>query len=187
MKIINNLIKMAKDFFSQYPAVLSGYVIYAYLFISIMHFYLKAKTIPLDFYDIFTIFSALPFMWFLSVALVKIIDVKTKLYDSERHRILTEKELEIQQTQLQTMQETVRGLQHHINNPLAVIMLSMEAARKAAPENKEVILPITMAEQSIDRIQVALSGFATAQQYKTEAIGSFCGKMVSLKAMIHAH
>ncbi len=62
----------------------------------------------------------------------------------------------------------------------------MEAARKAALENKEVVFLLSNAEQSVDRIQAALSGFSKAQQYKTESIGSYPGKMVSLKAMIHA-
>jgi signal transduction histidine kinase len=184
MRIINRFFEIVNNYFSRYPAVLSGYVIYAYLFVSIMHFYLKAKTFSLGFYDIFTIFSALPFMWFLSVALVKIIEVRTKLDESERQRILAERELEIHQAQLQTMQETARGLQHYINDPLSVISLSMDAARKAVPENREVILPLTMAEKSIDRIQVALSGFSTAKQYKTAAIDSYPGRMVSLKAML---
>jgi hypothetical protein len=184
MKVIKSLSKLANEFFSRYPAVLSGYVIYAYLFVSIMHFYIKAKTIPLGFYDIFTIFSALPFMWFLSVALVKVIEVKTKLFESEHQRILAEKELEIQQTQLQTMQETVRGLQHYINNPLAIIMLSIEAAQKFANENQELNKNFTMAKQSFDKIQVALSGLSSAQIYKTESIDKFYGKMISLKTTI---
>jgi hypothetical protein len=184
MQKIHRFFQFANDYFSRYPAVLSGYVIYAYLFVSIMHFYVKATTFSLGFYDIFTIFSALPFMWFLSVALVKIIEVRTKLDQSERQRILAERELEIHQAQLQTMQETVRGLQHCINDPLSVITLSMDAARKAVPENKAVILPLSMAEQSIDRIQVALSGFSAAKHYKTAAIDSYPGRMVSLKAML---
>ena len=63
----------------------------------------------------------------------------------------------------------------------------MDAARKAVPENKEVILPLTMAEKSIDRIHVALSGFSTAKQYITAAIDSYPERMVSLKGMLQIH
>ncbi len=119
MRIVHRFLQIVNNYFSRYPAVLSGIVMYAYLLVSIMHFYIKTKAFPLGFYDIFTIFSALPFMWFLSVALVKIIQVRTKLYESEQQRILAEKELEIKHIELRTMQETVRGLQHHINNPLS--------------------------------------------------------------------
>ena len=187
MKLTKMVFKRANDFFSRYPAVLSGYVIYAYLFITIMNYYMKAKAAPLGVYDIFTIFSALPFMWFLSVALVKILDVKTKLYESERQRLLTQKELDIQQTQVQTMQETVRGLQHHINNPLTVIVLSMEAASKAAVENKEVVYSLALAKKSVDQIQYALSGFSSSQNYRTEAIDTYHGRMASLRTMTQSH
>ncbi len=187
MKYLNKIWRLAKDFFSRYPAVLSGCVIYVYLFISIMHYYVKVKTIPLNFYDIFTIFSALPFMWFLSVALVKIIDVRAKLYESERQRILTQKELELHQAQLQAMKETVRSLQHHINNPLTVIMLSMEAASKAASGNQEVVYSLTKAKQSIDQIHIALVGFSSMQDYRTEPIDTYYGKMVTLKPTAQIH
>jgi signal transduction histidine kinase len=187
MQKIHQFFQIVNNYFSRYPAVLSGYVIYSYLFVSIMQFYVKAKMHSLSIYDIFAIFSALPFMWFLSVALVKIIDVRTKLDESERQRILAERELEIHQAQLQAMQETVRGLQHYINDPLTVISLSMDAARKAVPENKEVILPLTMAEKSLDRIHVALSGFSAAKQYITAAIDSYPERMVSLKGMLQIH
>jgi hypothetical protein len=36
----------------------------------------------------------------------------------------------------------------------------------------------------MDRIQVALTGFSKAKQYKTAAIDSYPGRMVSLKAML---
>lgn len=183
MKFLLKIVKYVKGFFLQYPAVLSGYVIYSYLFVTIMHYYVKAQSGALGFYDIFETFSAIPFMWFLSVALVKIIDVRSKFHESERKRILTEKELEIHQTQLQTMKETVRALQHHINNPLSVIQLSVDAVRKVTQENREINHPLSMAENSVSRIHHALCDFSNAYQYKTENIDSFCGKMASLKSM----
>jgi len=183
MRIIHRFYQIVNSFFSRYPAVLSGLVMYAYLVVSIMHFYVKTKAFPLGFYDIFTIFSALPFMWFLSVALVKIIQVRTKLYESEQQRILIEKNWKYTKHNFGPCRKPSAALQHHINNPLAVIVLSMEAARKAAIGNNAVIFQLSSAEQSVDRIQAALSGFSKAQQYKTESIGSYCGKMVSLKAM----
>ena len=184
IQIFRKSIKFCYDFFSKYPAVLSGYIIYAYLFLSIMHYYLKAKSLPLTFYDIFAIFSALPFMWLLSAALVKIIEIRAKLYESERQRMHKEKELEIHQTKLNTMHETVMGLQHQINNPLTVVTLSMDAALLAAHGNQEIVLPLIKSEQSIEYIQDALFDLSTSQKYKTETIDPYFGKMISLKEII---
>jgi len=172
MKTIHNIVAAARDFFAKYPAVLSGYVIYAYLFVSIMHYYLKARAGVPQVYDIFETFSALPFMWFLSVALVKVIEIRTKLQESEKQCILAKKEIEVQQAQLQTMHETVRALQHHINNPLTVIKLSMDIARKAAHENDDIDRSLSLAETSVDRIQSALIDFSSARRYKSESIDS---------------
>jgi signal transduction histidine kinase len=172
MKLTRHLVITARDFFAKYPAVLSGYVIYAYLFVSIMHFYIKARAGIPQAYDIFETFSALPFMWFLSVALVKVIEIRTKLQESEKQCILAKKEVELHQAQLQTMQETVRALQHHINNPLTVIKLSMDIARKAAHENDDIDRTLTLAEKSVSRIQNALIDFSSAKQYTSESIDS---------------
>ena len=185
MKHFHHLVSLAKDFFSKYPAVLSGYVIYSYLFVSIMHFYIKAKAGPLQSYDIFETFSALPFMWFLSVALVKVIEIRTKLQETETQCILAKKELELHQAQLLTMQETVRALQHHINNPLTVIKLSMDIARKAAHENDEIDRSLSLAETSVNRIQDALIGFSCAKQYKSESIDAVF-RMASMEKAIQA-
>jgi signal transduction histidine kinase len=150
-----------------------------------MQFYLRAKAGPLQFYDIFVIFSALPFMWFLSVALVKVIEIRTKLQESENQRFIALKELELHQAQLETMQETVRALQHHINNPLTVIKLSMELARKASHENVDIDRSLTLAEKSVNRIQNALIGFSSAKQYQSESIDTVF-KMASLGTPMHA-
>jgi len=50
-----------------------------------------------------------------------------------------------------------------------------------------VVLPLRMAEKSIDRIQFALSGFSAAKQYITAAIDSYPERMVSLKGMMQPH
>jgi signal transduction histidine kinase len=150
-----------------------------------MQFYIRAKAGPLQFYDIFAIFSALPFMWFLSVALVKVIEIRTKLQESENQRIIALNELELHQAQLETMQETVRALQHHINNPLTVIKLSMELARKASHENVDIDKSLTLAEKSVNRIQNALIGFSSAKKYQSESIDTVF-KMASLGTSMHA-
>ena len=75
MMIFRRLYAQIKKFFIKYPALLSGYIIYSYLFISIVRLFFKVKhpgiACSSDAYDIF---SALPFMWLLAVSLVKVIE-----------------------------------------------------------------------------------------------------------------
>ncbi|MBF8296615.1 MAG: hypothetical protein HW389_3160, partial [Bacteroidetes bacterium] len=77
-----------------------------------MRFFLKLKSGEITLYEIYETFDALPFMWLLASALVKIIDMRTKVHNIETERILNLRELEIKQTQLNTMHEVAKGFQH---------------------------------------------------------------------------
>jgi len=63
----------------------------------------------------------------------------------------------------------------------------MEAASKAAYENKEVAYSLDMAKKSVNQIQFALSGFSSAQNYRNEPIDTYQGKMASLRTMMQVH
>jgi signal transduction histidine kinase len=168
-----------KDFSAKYPAVLSGYIIYSYLFITMIHFFLKAKSRELTLYEIYETFSALPFMWLLASALVKIIGTRAKLHDSEKERILYCQELEIKQTQLSTMHEVAKGFQHRINNPLTIISLTLSGTRRAVAGNPVVLERLSCIEESAKRIQQAVTDFSRAEKYEVEHIGSVVGYMAS--------
>ena len=93
MKPVKNIIEPVKQMATRYPALLSGLIIYSYLLFSIVHYLLRTKSLIPTFYDVFDTFDALPFMWLLSVALVKIIDVRGQLYRSESDRMSAQKQI----------------------------------------------------------------------------------------------
>jgi len=183
MKFIKKFYRQIKEFCIAYPAVLSGYFIYSYLFFAIMRYYLKVKTFGAENLDIVAIivdsFDAFPFMWLLSLALVKVIDIRTKFHKSEEQRLLVEREIQLQQTQLKTLQEVTRGVQHHINNPLAIISLSLGSARRAAKENSEVLHQLEVIDESVQRINNALSDFSKIKEYTVESAGHVVGNIAS--------
>jgi|GEM_PF-546162 len=168
-----------KEFSAKYPAVLSGYIIYSYLFITIMRFFLRVKSRELTLYDIYDTFDALPFMWLLSSALVKIIDMRTKVHNIETERIRNLQELQIKQTQLNTMHEVANGFQHKINNPLAIICLTLSSAKRAAAANPAILERIGVVEESACRIKQAVIDFSGAQRYEVEHVGHVVGSMAS--------
>ena len=170
-----------KNFFTRYPAVLSGYIIYCYLFISIMRLFYKAKYGTASFSDAYDIFSALPFMWFLAVSLVKVIEYRTKLHQSETNEMARSKELHVKEAQLTTMHEVVKGLQHKINNPLAIINLLISKTKKSIKENKEAENNIDMIENATNSIARALEEFSKAEQYAIEHIGMLEGNITTVK------
>jgi hypothetical protein len=109
IKFLRSIPEYATAFFARYPAVLSGYIIYCYLFISIMRLFYKVKHSGATLVDAYDIFSALPFMWLLAVSLVKVIEYRTKLHENETQQLAREKELQLKDTQLKTMHE-VEGI-----------------------------------------------------------------------------
>ncbi len=169
-----------KNLATRYPAVLSGLIIYAYLLFSIVHYLIRSRTLIPTFTDILETFDALPFMWLLSVALVKIIEVRAKLHESETQRILAHKEVELRQTQLKTLHEVVKSMQHHINNPLAIISLTLGPARRHAKDNPDLTKQLDVIEESTQRIVRTLKSFFETESYETERIDPVVGTIAAL-------
>ena len=183
MNSIRKIYEEAKSFCIKYPAVLSGFFIYGYLLFCIVHFFIKVKyfTFHTAFIleNILDSFDAFPFMWLLSVALVKVIDVRTKLHESEQRRLIAEREMQLQQTQLKTLHEVTRGIQHHINNPLSIIMLTLGSAHKAAAGNTKLKRQLSMIDEEVNRIIAALSDFSKVRAYTVESIDPNVGDIAT--------
>ena len=180
MKSLREITRYVKDLATRYPAILSGLIIYSYLLFSIVHYLLKTKSLIPSFYDVFDTFDALPFMWFLSVALVKIIDVRGQLYKSENERVSAQRQIEIKQTQLNTMHEVVKSLQHHINNPLAIISLTLVTSKRQAKNNPDLMRQLDAIDESTQRIIGSMKEFFEAQSYETERVDAYIGTMTAL-------
>jgi signal transduction histidine kinase len=180
IKFLRSIPEYATAFFARYPAVLSGYIIYCYLFIAIMRLFYRVKHQGATLYEAYDIFSALPFMWLLAVSLVKVIEYRTKLHQNETQQLEREKELQMKDTQLKTMHEVVKGLQHQINNPLAVITLLVGRTKRLIKDNLDAVKNIEFIEQSAKNIAKALEEFQRAELYETDHIGSLEGKIASI-------
>ncbi len=171
--------RLVKDLATRYPAFFSGLVIYSYLLFSIVHYLFKARTLNPTFYDILETFDALPFMWLLSVAMVKIIEVRGRLHESETQRILAQKQIDLKQTQLNTLHEVVKSMQHHINNPLAIIALALGPARRHAKDDQELIKQLDTIDESTQRIVRTLKTFFETESYETERVDPVVGMITS--------
>ncbi len=176
MQTLLNLGRSIKELPTKYPAVISGYIIYLYLFIVMIRFFVMAKTSVVDFYTVIEMFDALPFMWLLAMMLVKVITIRTKLHDSETQRIMKEQELHIKETQISTMREVVMGLQHQINNPLAIIMLLLHSVKRSVLP-PDVAVKINSIEDESKRITQALKDFSATESYEAQQIGKTFGAM----------
>ncbi|RPI06756.1 MAG: hypothetical protein EHM64_01925 [Ignavibacteriae bacterium] len=181
MKRIRIIFHKTKKYFIKYPAVLSGIFIYSYLAICIVEYLIKIKTLGNNSYSvgekIFESFDAFPFMWLLSVALVKVIDIRTKLHESEHQRLVAEREMHVKETQLKTVHEVTRGIQHHINNPLSIIMLTLGSAHKSASGNIKLTRQLDTLDEEVNRIIAALSDFSKLSEYNVETVDPNVGEI----------
>ena len=166
-----------RDFVLRYPAILASYFIYSYYFISTMDFYVKFKHRHFGAKDAFQHFDTLLWMWILSYALVKVIDLRERLHSREKALLEQQHHIELKETQIQTLHEVIMTLKHEINNPLAIILGYTRLLKKkiADPESMKKIDEIEVASQ---RINHALKEFSTAQVY--EVSESPVGNLVEL-------
>ncbi len=183
MKSVKEIYERTKAFCIEYPAFLSGFFIYSYLFFCILQYFFKVKSSSIFHSQLLTniieSFDAFPFMWLLSVALVKVIEVRSKLHESEEQRNFAEREKQLHQTQLKTLQEVTRGVQHHVNNPLAIISLTIPPARKAAGNNQKVLDQLDVIDEAVKRITTALEDFSNVREYTVQPGGPIVGNMAT--------
>ena len=161
------VIKPVRDFFIRHPAILSGYIIYAYFFITTMDFFKDVKKGHPKSLNIFERFDALIWMWLLAVVLVKVIEYRHRLNEQERDRLAREKELDVKGAQLETAHQMIRTLQHQINNPLTIILLYVQRALRKGNVTPEIQENLSQIKESAERIAVTLREFAHAQGIET--------------------
>jgi signal transduction histidine kinase len=164
---ILRVFKPMRDFFIKHPALLSGYIIYAYFFITTMDFYRDTKLSHMKPMGIFERYDALIWMWLLAVVLVKVIEYRHRLNEEEKKRLEQEKELDMKGVQLDTAHQLIRTLQHQINNPLTIILLYVQRALRKGEATPEIMDNLTQIKDSADRIATTLRDFAHAQGIDT--------------------
>ncbi len=163
-------IQSLKDFCIRYPAVLSGYILYSCLFITTIDFFLDVKdpTRGLHPFDLVKQFDSLLWMWLLALSLVKIIEFRTRLHEQEKAELRRQQELQVQKTQLTTLLEVIRGLQHEINNPLTIVMVYLQKMERMSITN-ELRQTIATVRVGTQRIASILRRYSEAQSYSTTA------------------
>ena len=166
-----------RDFVLRYPAILASYFIYSYYFISTMDFYIKFKHRHLGAKETFQHFDTLLWMWVLSYALVKVIDLRERLHSREKAILEQQHHIELKETQIQTLHEVIMTLKHEINNPLAIILGYTRLLKKQVTDT-ETMKKIDEIEVASQRINHALKEFSTAQVY--EVAESPVGNLVEL-------
>lgn len=142
-----------------------------------MDFYIKFKSRHFGASDALRHFDTLLWMWILAYALVKVIELRERLHKREKEFLEQQHNIQLKETQIQTLHEVIMTLKHEINNPLAIILGYTRLLKKQViePDAHKKIEEIETASQ---RINHALKEFSTAQVY--EVTDSPVGNLVEL-------
>jgi hypothetical protein len=163
MKSVKSAIESLKGLCEKYPAIVSGYFLVGYSFISIIRMLIKAKRGNLFIEDLYDVFSALPFMWLLAMSIVKIIHERSKLRQMQNELAREQLQRQISEIQLSAFKEAEKALQHRINNPLAVIALSLSRLKHAVQIDRDLLDETNDIECAYQKIGSVLSDFSRTQ------------------------
>jgi hypothetical protein len=163
MKSVKSVLESLKGLCEKYPAVVSGYFLVGYSFISIIRMLIKAKKGSLFVEDLYDVFSALPFMWLLAMSIVKIIHERSKLRQVQNELAREQLQRQISEIQLSAFKEAEKTLQHRINNPLAVIALSLSRLKHAVQIDRDLVDETNDIECAYQKIGSVLNDFSKTQ------------------------
>ncbi len=165
MNIIKPFLLAVKELFVKYPAILSGCLLYGYLFISIIRLFVKAKRGILLIEDIYDIFSALLILWLVALSCVKFLEERSKLRQTEEE-LARERRRPIEEAHVAPMMQVERTLRHEINNPLAVIAPSVARLKRATQLDHGLLGEIIDIEYASKKTGTALTDFSRTQVHR---------------------
>jgi signal transduction histidine kinase len=163
MKSVKSAVESLKGLCEKYPAVVSGYFLVGYSFIAIIRMLIRAKKGNLFVEDLYDVFSALPFMWLLALSIVQIIRERSRLRQMQNELAREQLQRQITEIQLSALKEAEKVLQHKINNPLAVIALSLSRLKRAVQVDPELLDETNDIECASQRIGTVLTDFSRTQ------------------------
>ncbi len=169
--------RLVKSTMLKYPAIFAGYIIYSYLFITLLRYFIMSKANRMSVVEAIEIFDALPFMWLLALTIIKSMEYKAKLQEYENLRMLVQQDIEKKEAQLKTMHEVITGVQHYVNNPLAIISLLIGKLKRLSSSWPEIHHELNVIAQETQSVASVLKKFAESDQYQVEHINSIIGEM----------
>lgn len=175
MSLLRSVWRSFLGLFVQYPALISGYVIYAYLFLCIIRFFLLAEAGEATLLRTYETFIALPFMWLLALSLVHVIEIRSRLHEAETRALAAHQKLDQKHLQLSTLHEVIRGVQDLISNPLEMIMMRVDAIGESEADNPATVAALKEIKDGVMQISLALAKFNRSEEYRVTNVGGGLG------------
>jgi hypothetical protein len=163
MTSLKTVVEYLKNTCEKYPAVVTGYFLAGYSFIAIIRMVVRAKRGSIVVEDLYDVFSALPFMWLLAMSIVQIIHERSRLRLIQDELAREQLKRQITEIQLSALKDAEKALHHNINNPLAVIALSLARLKRAVRVDRDLTDKANDIEYASQKIGSVLSDFSRTQ------------------------
>lgn len=156
-----------KNIIVRYPAVISGIFIYSYYIFTSIEWYTNWKMNQIETFGWVSQFDALLWMWLLSYAFVKVLNLRERLHAEEQRRLIQNNQLREKESQLRTLQTINLTLKDMINNPLAIIHEYLRRIDVRWGFDQETAEDIRTVRQAAERIHNVVQQLDSVKEYRT--------------------
>jgi hypothetical protein len=148
--------------------LLSGMLIFLYYFWVALDF-LTSPNARRDFKGSFFQFSSVIMLWGLVFLGSKLFDYRKKKEEEEKKKLALVQEYERRMMQLELLDEVANLVNDAVNNPLAIISLSVGSIREQFEPDSEILAHLDGIEGALNRVREVLAGY---KSYKSSKIVS---------------
>lgn len=147
MKTWNIIRKIVED----YPVVVAALVIYLYYLFTSLNLF-QHQTEKRSFTDYFLQFDSLFFLWLAAAALIQLQRMRKSYKKEEYQRREIERVLDRQQIYSGLINDITMLLQDNVNNPLAIISVTIQEIRRKFESDDEIIRWLDRIDSAMKRI-----------------------------------
>ncbi|HEY4644392.1 MAG TPA: hypothetical protein VIH68_06710 [Bacteroidota bacterium] len=160
------LLRKVKQVIICYPAVISGVFIYTYYMFTSIEWYRNWKMHQVEVSGWFSQFDALVWMWLLSFAFVKVLQLREQLHVQERKQLAQKNQLREKETGLRTLRTINLTLKDLINNPLAIIYAYLRRVESRHAEVEETSSDVKIVREAAERIHNVVRELDKVKEFK---------------------
>ncbi len=136
--------------------------------ITIVNIFYDVQIQRFDFFTWFFKVESLLFFFILSFIFQRLVLMNQLVHNEEIKRLEAEQRWQLREKELTTLHEVTRGLQHNIANPLAIIMMLSQAARRHQGGSIEDAKRWEQCEIAAKKISEVLTRVQSITDYETE-------------------
>lgn len=163
------------------PSFIVWFAFILFMGITVVNIFYDVHIQRFDFFTWFFKVESLLFFFILSYIFQRLVMMNQFLHEEELKRLDIEQKWQLKEKELSTLHEVTRSLQHNIANPLAIVLMVSQAARRRGKSNlpPEDLKRWEQCEIAAKKISEVLVRIQNMTEYETEETPA--GKVVRME------